>query len=326
MQCLIEKTGLMGSFMIEFKNVSKVYEQGLALGNLNLEIKAGELFVLVGPSGSGKTTLLKMINGLNKPTTGDVLIAGQNIMQGDINELRHNIGYVLQSGALFPNMTVEQNAAIQLDLLGWDDNKKHQRIVSLMDRVGLETTTFLQRMPSELSGGEAQRVGIVRALAGQPKIVLMDEPFSALDPISRVQLQELVMELHREIETTFVFVTHDMQEALKLADRLAVLHQGELQQVGRPQEILAHPDNQYVKDFFDNDTSVAIFLQQVIDAGFGFQQTNEQAILMGDDQTIFDWSREVHNRPNQLIVVDHVILQPADLVNYMATLRVGVIK
>ncbi|CUS25377.1 Glycine betaine/proline ABC transporter ATP-binding protein [Paucilactobacillus oligofermentans DSM 15707 = LMG 22743] len=312
--------------MIEFKNVSKEYEQGIALGNLNLKIEAGELFVLVGPSGSGKTTLLKMINGLNKPTHGEILIAGQNIIKSDINELRHNIGYVLQSGALFPNMTVEQNAAIQLDLLGWNDEKKYQRISELMTRVGLDPTTFLQRMPSELSGGEAQRVGIVRALAGQPNIVLMDEPFSALDPISRVQLQELVMELHREIETTFVFVTHDMQEALKLADRLAVLHHGELQQVGRPQEILAHPANQYVKNFFDNDTSVAIFLQQVIDAGFGVRQTNEVAIPMGDDQTIFDWSREINDHPDQLIVVDNIILRSEDLVNYMATLRVGVIK
>ena len=312
--------------MIEFKNVSKEYEQGLALGNLNLKIEASELFVLVGPSGSGKTTLLKMINGLNKPTNGEILIAGQNIIKSDINELRHNIGYVLQSGDLFPNMTVEQNAAIQLDLLGWNDKKKHQRISELMTRVGLDPTTFLQRMPSELSGGEAQRVGIVRALAGQPNIVLMDEPFSALDPISRVQLQELVMELHRELETTFVFVTHDMQEALKLADRLAVLYHGELQQVGRSQEILAHPANQYVKNFFDNDTSVEIFLQQVIDAGFGVRQTNEVAIPMGDDQTIFDWSREVNDRPDQLIVVDNIILRSEDLVNYMATLRVGVIK
>jgi len=312
--------------MIEFKDVSKEYEQGLALGNLNLKIEASELFVLVGPSGSGKTTLLKMINGLNKPTNGEILIAGQNIIKSDINELRHNIGYVLQSGDLFPNMTVEQNAAIQLDLLGWNDKKKHQRISELMTRVGLDPTTFLQRMPSELSGGEAQRVGIVRALAGQPNIVLMDEPFSALDPISRVQLQELVMELHRELETTFVFVTHDMQEALKLADRLAVLYHGELQQVGRSQEILAHPANQYVKNFFDNDTSVEIFLQQVIDAGFGVRQTNEVAIPMGDDQTIFDWSREVNDRPDQLIVVDNIILRSEDLVNYMATLRVGVIK
>lgn len=312
--------------MIEFKNVSKEYEQGLALNNLNLNIDEGELFVLVGPSGSGKTTLLKMINGLNTPTTGEIRIADEDIKNSNIRQLRHNIGYVLQAGALFPNMTVEQNASIQLDLLGWTETRKHDRICELMVRVGLDPETFLSRMPSELSGGEAQRVGIVRALAGQPNVVLMDEPFSALDPISRAQLQELVFELHREIETTFVFVTHDMQEALKLADRLAVLYQGELQQVGKPQDILSHPENQFVKDFFDNDTSVEIFLQQVIDAGFGVQQTDETAIPMGDDQTIFDWSREIHDRPNQLIVVDQIILQPEDLVNYMATLRVGVIR
>ena len=312
--------------MIKIRQLHKSFDQTPVLKGIDLTVEKGEVVVIIGPSGSGKTTLLKMINGLNTPTTGEIRIADEDIKNSDIRQLRHNIGYVLQAGALFPNMTVEQNASIQLDLLGWTETRKHDRICELMARVGLDPETFLSRMPSELSGGEAQRVGIVRALAGQPNVVLMDEPFSALDPISRAQLQELVFELHREIETTFVFVTHDMQEALKLADRLAVLYQGELQQVGKPQDILSHPANQFVKDFFDNDTSVEIFLQQVIDAGFGVQQTDETAIPMGDDQTIFDWSREIHDRPNQLIVVDQIILQPEDLVNYMATLRVGVIR
>lgn len=161
--------------MIEFSHVTKQYPDLVALKDLNLTINDGELFVLVGPSGSGKTTLLKMINRLVVPTAGSVKIDHQDVSQTNIRLLRRGIGYVLQTGALFPNMTVAENAAIQLDNLGWDPQKKHDRIVDLMNRVNLDPDVFLVKMPSELSGGEAQRVGIVRALAGRPKLVLMDE-------------------------------------------------------------------------------------------------------------------------------------------------------
>lgn len=305
--------------MIEFKNVSKQYENKIALNDLNLVINDGELFVLVGPSGSGKTTLLKMINRLVVPTNGTITINDEDVKQADIRQLRREIGYVLQAGALFPNMTVEQNASIQLDQLKWDVRKKHDRICELLERVGLDPETFLNRMPSELSGGEAQRVGIVRALASQPKFVLMDEPFSALDPLSRRQLQQLVITLHQELATTIVFVTHDMQEAIKLADRLAVVHNGDLLQVGRPREILANPANDFVADFFDDSTTRSLFLSQVTKTGFGrLPQDADEPVRLADSDTIFSWADLLNQHPRQLILVNDLILEPQDLVAYMA--------
>ncbi|KRM12012.1 ABC transporter ATP-binding protein [Paucilactobacillus suebicus] len=305
--------------MIEFKDVTKKYDGQTALNNLNLTIHDGELFVLVGPSGSGKTTLLRMINQLVKQTTGTIKIDDQDVTKVDIMELRHQIGYVLQAGALFPNMTVEQNAGIQLEQFNWDVREKHDRICELLDKVGLDSKTFLNRMPSELSGGEAQRVGIVRALASQPKFILMDEPFSALDPLSRRQLQELVVKLHKELSTTIVFVTHDMQEAIKLADRLAVIHNGDLLQLGRPREILANPANDFVAEFFDDSTTRSLFLSQVTKTGFGrLQEDGDEPVTLDDSKTIFDWADLLNQHPRQMIIVDDLILEPQDLVAYMA--------
>ncbi len=306
--------------MIRLENVTKRFVSHDALNNLSLTIKSGELFVLVGPSGSGKTTLLKMINRLNEPTTGNVTIDGANVKSFEIRHLRQNIGYVLQSGALFPNMTVAQNAAIQLETLGWDKQKRDQRIAELLDRVGLRATLFMNRMPSELSGGEAQRVGIVRALAAEPNIVLMDEPFSALDPISKRQLQDLVIQLHRELTTTFVFVTHDMAEAIKLADRLAVIHNGTLQQIGVPNEILAKPANTFVATFFGENDTQNIFLNQVVKAGFGQPSTEAGQILKGSD-TIFDWAAQLKATPDLVIKVEQTTLRSVDLINYLASLE-----
>ncbi|KRM60824.1 Fe(3+)-transporting ATPase [Paucilactobacillus vaccinostercus DSM 20634] len=305
--------------MIEFENVSKTYEQQPALNDLNLTINDGELFVLVGPSGSGKTTLLKMINKLIEPTTGTVKIDGQDVGAADIRQLRHQIGYVLQAGALFPNMTVEQNAAIQLDQLDWDVRQKHDRINELLTRVDLDPQTYMERMPSELSGGEAQRVGIVRALASQPKLILMDEPFSALDPLSRRRLQQLVLKLHQELACTIVFVTHDMQEAIKLADRLAVIHNGDLLQVGRPQEIIANPASEFVADFFDDGTTRNLFLSQVLKTGFGrLPEPADQPVKLAGTDTIFTWADLLNQHPRQLVTVDDLVLEPQDLLSYMS--------
>lgn len=308
--------------MIKFENVTKKYTDNSALKNLNLTIESGELFVLVGPSGSGKTTLLKMINRLNEPTTGSVTIDGINVRNFDIRYLRQGIGYVLQTGALFPNMTVAQNAAIQLETLGWDKQKRTKRVTELLNRVGLEATLFMNRMPSELSGGEAQRVGIVRALASEPSIVLMDEPFSALDPISKQQLQNLIIKLHRELTTTFVFVTHDMTEAIKLADRLAIIHNGVLQQIGAPEKILTNPANDFVATFFDKNVTKSYFLNQVIKAGFGKQIKEESKILKRTD-TIFEWATLLKAKPDLVINVEQTMLYPIDLINYLATLKQG---
>lgn len=306
--------------MITFKNVTKKYAQEVALKNFNLTINSRELFVLVGPSGSGKTTLLKMINRLNKPTTGIIQIDEKDVNDFEIKSLRRRIGYVLQSGALFPNMTVFENATVPLETLGWSMEHQKNKVNELLTLVGLDPTKFANRKPSELSGGEAQRVGIVRALVADPLMVLMDEPFSALDPISKRQLQNLVLELHKKLETTFVFVTHDMQEAIKLADRMAVIHDGELQQVGTPAEILTSPQNDFVADFFSSEINTQFYLQAVINTGLGSTST-ENAVELKKTDTIFTWANLLTKNPNTLIKVDGHVLKGTDLTSYLATTK-----
>lgn len=312
--------------MITFKQVTKTYAQSVALQRVNLTINSRELFVLVGPSGSGKTTLLKMINRLNEPTSGEVRIDDQKVNDVEVKTLRRTIGYVLQSGALFPNMTVFENAAISLAVLGWPIKKQHERVNALLQLVGLAPQKFAERHPSELSGGEAQRVGIVRALAADPLIVLMDEPFSALDPISKRQLQELVLTLHQRLETTFVFVTHDMQEAIKLADRMAVIHNGELQQVGTPAEILTMPQNKFVANFFAGEVNTKLYLQAVLTAHLGTvssSETSNDAIKLKRTDTLSTWAAILAKKPRALIRVDGKVLAPQDLMQYMATIQLG---
>ncbi|MCT0163604.1 ABC transporter ATP-binding protein [Lactiplantibacillus pentosus] len=312
--------------MITFKQVTKTYAQSVALQRVNLTINSRELFVLVGPSGSGKTTLLKMINRLNEPTSGEVRIDDQKVNDVEVKTLRRTIGYVLQSGALFPNMTVFENAAISLAVLGWPIKKQHERVNALLQLVGLDPQKFAERHPSELSGGEAQRVGIVRALAADPLIVLMDEPFSALDPISKRQLQELVLTLHQRLETTFVFVTHDMQEAIKLADRMAVIHNGELQQVGTPAEILTMPKNKFVTNFFAGEVNTKLYLQAVLTAHLGTVSSNEtsnEAIELKRTDTLSTWAAILAKKPRALIRVDGKVLAPQDLMQYMAKIQLG---
>lgn len=307
--------------MIEFSNVTKKFDGQFALKDLNLTIDDGEFFVLVGPSGSGKTTLLKTINRLVVPTSGTVKIDGQDVADSHLQKLRRHIGYVLQTGALFPNMTIEQNASIQLDNLGWEPQKKHERIAELMAKVNLDPDQFLNRMPSELSGGEAQRVGIVRALAARPKLVLMDEPFSALDPVSRRQLQKIILNLHKQIDTTIVFVTHDMHEAFLLADRLAVIHNGVILQEGEPDYLMANPADDFVKRFFDVDNSSTRLLKQVLTSGLGRRLTkDDQVIRLQNSQTVYEWAGLLEKNPTQLIAVDGEVLSQSDLISYVADL------
>lgn len=309
--------------LITFDKVTKKYAQTVALNQVSLTIKSRELFVLVGPSGSGKTTLLKMINRLNEPTTGTVAIDDRDVQSIERQLLRRNVGYVLQSGALFPNMTVFQNATIPLETRGWSVADQHRKINDLLTRVGLDPEKFATRLPSELSGGEAQRVGIVRALAADPLIVLMDEPFSALDPLSKRQLQQLVLTLHHDLETTFVFVTHDMQEAVKLADRMAVIHDGQLQQVGTPAEILTAPKNEFVHNFFADETLAQTYLQAVVETEPSVRQTGDVLDLKGTD-TIFTWSQQLAQNPQLLIRVAGKLFSGATLIHYLATMRKGV--
>ncbi len=236
--------------MIEFINVGMTYPCGnVGLKNIDLTINESEITVFIGPSGSGKTTLLKMINRLEDNTTGEVKINGKNVKEYDIHKMRWDIGYALQQVALFPHMNVEENIAIVPELKKWKKEKINARIDELLNMVGLEPKKYRKRNPSELSGGEAQRVGIARALAADPKIILMDEPFSALDPITRASLQEDVKKLQKQINKTIVFVTHDIEEAFLLGDKICIIQDGELIQTGTKQEIISNPKNDFVKKF-----------------------------------------------------------------------------
>ncbi|MFJ7828279.1 ABC transporter ATP-binding protein [Psychrobacillus sp. NPDC096623] len=236
--------------MIRFENIKKVFPDGTeALRDVSLTIQKEQLVVIIGPSGCGKTTLLKLINRLEIPTSGEVFVGEKPISTIDPVELRKTIGYVIQRIGLFPHMTIEKNAALVPNLKGWTKDKTTERIHELMIMVGLQPDQFLPKYPLELSGGQQQRVGVVRALAANPDIILMDEPFSALDPISREQLQDEIKYLQEKIKKTIVFVTHDIDEALKIADMIVLMKDGMIEQVGTPTELIENPINNFVKNF-----------------------------------------------------------------------------
>lgn len=236
--------------MIRFEDVSKAYPDGTrAVDKLNLNIEKGEFFVFIGPSGCGKTTTLKMVNRLIDLTEGTLYIDDKKISDYNIHELRYNIGYVLQQIALFPHMTIEENISIVPELKKWKKDKISKRVDELLTMVGMDPNTYRSRKPTELSGGQQQRVGVVRALAADPEIILMDEPFSALDPISREKLQNDMLDLQQRINKTIIFVTHDMQEALKLGDRICVMKEGKVVQVDAPQTLIKNPANSFIEEF-----------------------------------------------------------------------------
>lgn len=235
--------------MIELKNVSISYRGNRVLDHINLTIKTGEFFVIIGSSGCGKTTLIKTINKLNIVETGDVLINGTSVNHIKIEQLPRLVGYVVQEGGLFPHMTVEENIALALQAEGKDKFAIDCRITELLDMVNLNSDTYRNMFPSQLSGGQKQRVGVARAFAADPEIILMDEPFSALDPMTRLALQEEVYQLQKRFRKTIVFVTHDMSEAIKLADRICIIQDGHVVQCDTPELILRHPSSELIKSF-----------------------------------------------------------------------------
>lgn len=239
--------------MVRFENITKKYNNVAVVNNLNLEINEGELITLIGPSGCGKTTSLKMVNRLIEPTSGTIYVNGEDIMRQDPVQLRRGIGYVIQQIGLFPNMTIAQNVAVVSKLQGWKKEKQLARVKELLDMVGMDPTSYMDRYPKELSGGQQQRIGVLRALATNPKIILMDEPFGALDPITRDQLQGELKKLQAQLRKTIIFVTHDMDEALKLADRIVIMRDGEIVQAASPDEILRNPADQFVASFLGKD-------------------------------------------------------------------------
>lgn len=239
--------------MIRFEKVSKSFGDNQVLKEESFHIQDREFFVLVGSSGSGKTTLLKMINCLVQPTSGQIYLNKKTQKDLPLREMRLSIGYVLQQIALFPNLTVAENIAIIPEMKKWTKEEIREKTIEFLNKVGLPAEDYLYRYPKDLSGGEQQRVGIVRAIISHPKILLMDEPFSALDPISRNQLQDLMLDLHREFDMTIVFVTHDIKEAIKLGDRVAILDQGQIIQLDSPQAIMENPANDFVASLFGGE-------------------------------------------------------------------------
>ena len=234
--------------MISFKNVSKSFENKKILDNINIDIEENTITCLIGESDCGKTTLLKMINRLYEPTKGTITINNENILKKDLIRLRRSIGYVIQHTGLFPHMTIQENIEIILKLSKVPKEKIEKRTIELMEMIGLNSD-FLNRYPSELSGGQQQRVGIARAFAINPDIILMDEPFSALDPVTRTSLQDELLRIQSKYKKTIVFVTHDMDEAIKLADKIAIIDEGHLVQYDTPERVLKHPTNDFVKNF-----------------------------------------------------------------------------
>ena len=243
---------------ITLENVGKVYPDGtVAVGDISLEVRAGELAVLIGPSGCGKSTVLRMLNRLIEPSKGRILIDGEDISKQNPVELRRQIGYVIQNVGLFPHQTIRTNVGTVPRLLGWDRKKIKTRADELLDLVGLDPGRYAGRYPHELSGGQRQRVGVARALAADPLVLLMDEPFSAVDPIVRGRLQEEFLRLQAAVRKTIVLVTHDIDEAVRLGDRIAVLAEGgRLMQYATPAELLSHPASESVSEFVGTDRGI----------------------------------------------------------------------
>ncbi len=235
--------------MIDFINIGKSYAGVRAIDGLNLRIERGEFVVVIGPSGSGKTTLLKMINRMEDHDAGKILLGGEEIYKFKVRELRLRMGYAIQSVGLFPHWTVERNIATVPHMLGWSSSKTQQRVTELLELFQLEPALYRSRYPHQLSGGQQQRVGVARALAADPDVLLMDEPFGALDPATRAALQLEMKRVHLVSGKTIVLVTHDMDEALLLATKIVLLDQGRIVQVGTPLDVLANPANDFVMDF-----------------------------------------------------------------------------
>ena len=244
---------------IVFDNVTKTYsgQKVPAVDGLSLTVPAGEIVMFIGPSGCGKTTTLKMINRLHEPTSGTITIGGEDIRSKNATELRRTIGYVIQGGSLFPHMTVGDNIALVPGLLKWDKRRISERVDDLLELVGLDPKRYRDRYPKELSGGQQQRVGVARGLAADPPVLLMDEPFGAVDPITRQRLQDELMSIQEELQKTIVCVTHDIDEAVKLGDRILLLRDGaQIAQYDTPTTLLANPADEFVEDFIGAGSSL----------------------------------------------------------------------
>jgi len=293
--------------LLTLENVSKTYKGGKkAVNNVNLKIAKGEFICFIGPSGCGKTTTMKMINRLIEPSAGKIFIDGENIMEQDPVELRRKIGYVIQQIGLFPHMTIQQNISLVPKLLKWPEQQRKERARELLKLVDMGPE-YLDRYPHELSGGQQQRIGVLRALAAEPPLILMDEPFGALDPITRDSLQEEFKKLQKTLHKTIVFVTHDMDEAIKLADRIVILKAGEIVQIGTPDDILRNPADEFVEEFIGKERLIQSSSPDVERVD---QIMNTQPVTITADKTLSEAIQLMRQeRVDSLLVVDddHVL-------------------
>lgn len=258
--------------MITIREVTKRFDDQIAVDNLSLNLQKGELCVFVGESGCGKSTTLRMINRLIEPDEGEIEINGKNVCDYPAEELRRSIGYVVQSTGLFPHMTVRENISVVPGLLNWDKDRTLERVKELIKLVGLDVASYINKYPSELSGGEAQRIGVARALAADPEIILMDEPFGAVDPLNRTNLQNEFLKIQRKLKKTVIFVTHDIDEAMKMGDKIAIMSKGKLEGFGTPEEILMS-ENPFVRSFLGTETYIKILSRYQVESCMCSQTT-----------------------------------------------------
>ena len=254
--------------MIELKNVTKKYGEKTAVDSLSLKMEEGDITVIIGPSGCGKTTTLRMINRLISPSDGAILVEGEDVKDTNVESLRRRIGYVIQNVGLFPHMTVSKNISTVPRLLGWPKEDRSKRVEELLDLVGLNPEDYRDKFPRQLSGGEAQRIGVARALAANPPILLMDEPFGAVDPLNREVLQGEFLKIQKKLRKTVVFVTHDLDEAIRMADKILVMKDGQVVQYGSPEEILSNPADKFVRDFVGTNRALKRLSRFSIDESF----------------------------------------------------------
>ncbi|MFB9807219.1 ABC transporter ATP-binding protein [Haladaptatus pallidirubidus] len=288
--------------MITFDNVTKVYpDQTVAIENISFEVERGTTTVFVGPSGCGKTTTMTIVNRLEEPTEGTVYYDGSDIQELDKVELRRDIGYVIQEIGLFDHMTVGENIATVPELKGWKQERIDDRIDELLALMDLPPEAYRDQYPTALSGGQQQRVGVARALAADPDVILMDEPFGALDPITRSELQDEFLEIQDRIDTTILFVTHDINEALKMGDKIAIFDVGELVQYGTPQEILANPANEFVEEFIGSDRTLKelqiTHVKEIMQPAGVEHETHAAAVDGGDKVSEVTTASDVHVSP-----------------------------
>lgn len=299
--------------MIRLENITKKFDDRVVVNNVNLDIAEGEFFVLLGQSGGGKSTIMRMINGLIPHDSGTIEVFGKNISEFDLLSLRRQIGYVVQNTGLFPNMNVYQNIATVPKLLKWDQEKINDRIIEMLELVRLDPKIYSHKYPNELSGGEAQRIGVARALAADQSIILMDEPFGALDPITRSELQDELLKIQKQLNKTIIFVTHDLVEAVKLADRIAILSEGKVQALGTPYEIISDTSD-FVKGFLGKDSFINILSKYSVKDFYVPDGKCDSRVSISTSETMKDaLNLFINHSVDQLCVMDEQDIQVGTL-------------